>query len=132
MHKEQSYRPAFIIIAKLRNLFPQSKPGDTPWFPAEKVASEDVNLYDETGEWDHRLNLYGLTPADFAMDADEEADITRINASHLDASMAETFSNSNPYVLLPSYATNVIPPLCYDIICTHCGRTTPYVKPKNA
>lgn len=70
---------------------------DTKWFATETIRSEDVNLYDEHGEYETGLHLEDLTRADLEMDDEEAAVVTQSVAS-----FAGTFGNSSSVILASS------------------------------
>lgn len=91
------FRPHYLSIRQFLRLFPLTEPMDTEWFATEVIRSEDINLYDEHGEYETGLHLEDLTQADLDMDDDEVAVVTQSVAS-----LADTFGNTSSVILAPS------------------------------
>lgn len=122
------YRPPYITIEQLHNLFPHSDAPDAPWLPAEIITSEDVDLYDEHGDWNHGLDLHNLTQEDLEMDEDEEKEVMHTNNPQITASVSETISiPPSPTLSVTSENT----PLSYNIVCPNCQRTSSYIDTTN-
>ncbi|KZP34011.1 hypothetical protein FIBSPDRAFT_881471 [Athelia psychrophila] len=122
------YRPPYITIEQLHNLFPRGDTPNAPWLPAEEIVSEDADLYDEHGDWDHGLDLHNLNQEDLEMDEDEEEEVMRINNPQITASVSETISISPSPTLSP---TSVNSPPSYSIVCPTCRRTSLYIDTTN-
>lgn len=112
----RTFRPYYLPIVHFLRLFPHTEEPDAEWHTPEPICSEEIDLYDDLGEYNHGLQLEDLTQDDLALDDAEVAELARSCVS-----IADTFGN-HPSVILTtpsSSSTTLAPPA--DLICT----TTP-------
>lgn len=94
---QRTFRPHYLPLRDYLRLFPQVEAPDAEWFATERMQSEDVDLYDEYGEYDHGLHLEDLTQDDLEMDEAEVAAVTQSTAS-----LTITLANSTPVISAPA------------------------------
>lgn len=114
----RTFRPLYLPIRHFLRLFPQTEDLDTEWFATERMQSEDIDMYDEHGEYDHGLHLEDLTQDDLEMDGAEAAAVTQSTMS----SLTDTLENSFSAILSPTVVldhTSMLPS-SDELICDSC------------
>lgn len=111
----RTFRPHYLPIRDFLRLFPHTDAPDAPWHATESMRSEDADLYDDHGEYDHGLQLWDLTQEDLEMDDIEAAEVT-----HSNMSVTETFGLIPSPVSSLSATSSVTSPSPDIIMCPNC------------
>lgn len=114
----RTFRPHYLPIRDFLRLFPHTETPDTEWFATERMQSEDVDMYDDHGEYEHGLHLEDLTQDDLDMDGAEAAAVTQSTIS-----LNDTFGNHSSVTLSPAVSlehNSTLLPSSGEGICDNC------------